>query len=90
MNLLGGVTLAAATLLTIPMIVREPGDANFGVLTLVTAVMGYFAALEVNVTAGSEKYVAEYDVELRHRMKSCWLAKVFPARPQRNTKPSPA
>lgn len=59
-NLLGGVIPAVATLVTIPFIVRELGDANFGVLTMVTAIMGYFAVLDINVTAASVKYVAEY------------------------------
>lgn len=59
-NFAGGVLPALVMLFTTPYIVNTLGDASYGVLTLVTAIVGYFAFLDLNVTAGSVKYVAEY------------------------------
>lgn len=60
-NLMGTILPAAASLLTIPFIVRAMGDANYGVLTMVTAIVGYFALLDLNLTSGAVKFVAEYN-----------------------------
>lgn len=59
-NFAGGVLPALVMLFTTPYIVNTMGDTSYGVLTLVTAIVGYFAFLDLNVTAGSVKYVAEY------------------------------
>jgi O-antigen/teichoic acid export membrane protein len=59
-NLLGGLIPAIAALLTVPVIVNRLGEVEYGVFALVTSVVGYFAVLDINVTAGSIKYLAEY------------------------------
>lgn len=59
-NLLGAAVPAVLNLLTIPYIVRSLGSADFGLLTLVTAIVGYFAIIDINLTAGSTRYVAQY------------------------------
>lgn len=59
-NLLGGVAPALVTIFTIPYVVHKLGDGSYGVLTLVTSIIGYFALLDINVTAGSMKFVAEH------------------------------
>ncbi|ODU05223.1 oligosaccharide flippase family protein [Thiobacillus sp. 65-1402] len=59
-NFMGGVLPALVTLFTTPFIVNALGDSSYGVLTLITAIVGYFAFLDLNVTAGSVKYVAEH------------------------------
>jgi O-antigen/teichoic acid export membrane protein len=59
-NLLGAGLPALLTLVTLPIIVGHLGTTDFGVLALVTAIVGYFSLLDVNVTAGSTKYVAEF------------------------------
>ncbi|ODS67740.1 MAG: hypothetical protein ABS43_29825 [Bordetella sp. SCN 67-23] len=59
-NFAGGVLPALVMLFTTPYIVNTMGDTSYGVLTLITAIVGYFAFLDLNVTAGSVKYVAEY------------------------------
>lgn len=59
-NLMGGVFPALATIATIPFIVSGLGDSAYGVLVLVTSIMGYFAIIDINVTAGSVKFVAEH------------------------------
>lgn len=51
---------AAATLVTLPFIVAALGIESYGILTMVMAISGYFAIVDINVTAGSVKYVAEF------------------------------
>lgn len=59
-NLLGALLPALVALATIPFIVSRLGEASYGVLALVTAIVGYFAVLDLNLTSGSVKYVAQY------------------------------
>jgi O-antigen/teichoic acid export membrane protein len=59
-NLAGGLIPALVTILTIPFIVNRLGSAGFGVLTLITSIVGYFALIDINVTAGSTKFISEY------------------------------
>jgi O-antigen/teichoic acid export membrane protein len=60
-NFSGGFLPAVVTVVTIPLIVTRLGVVDYGVLTIISAVIGYFALLDVNVTAGAVKYVSEYD-----------------------------
>jgi O-antigen/teichoic acid export membrane protein len=66
-NLMGGVFPALATIATIPYIVAHLGDSAYGVLVLVTSIMGYFALIDINVTAGSVKFVAEHHARGDHQ-----------------------
>jgi O-antigen/teichoic acid export membrane protein len=59
-NFLGGVMPALVLLVTIPMMVSGLGLTNYGLLTLVGAITGYFSIIDINLTAGSVKYVSEY------------------------------
>lgn len=59
-NLLGAAVPAVLSIVTVPFIVRALGATDFGLLTLVTAIVGYFALLDVNLTAGTTKYVAQF------------------------------
>ncbi len=60
-NLMGAIFPAAVSLLTVPFIVKSMGDAGYGVLVVVTAIVGYFAVLDLNITPGSIKFIAEYN-----------------------------
>jgi len=60
-NLLGAVIPALVALATVPLVVRGLGNAGYGVYSLVTAIVGYFAVIDINVTAGSVKYIAEFN-----------------------------
>jgi O-antigen/teichoic acid export membrane protein len=60
-NLLGAMIPALVALGTVPLVVKGLGDANYGVYSLVTAIVGYFAVIDINVTAGSVKYIAEFN-----------------------------
>lgn len=59
-NLLGAMIPALVALGTVPLVVAGLGHAGYGVYSLVTAIVGYFAIIDINVTAGSVKYIAEY------------------------------
>jgi O-antigen/teichoic acid export membrane protein len=62
-NLLGAVIPAIVALGTVPLVVKGLGEANYGVYSLVTAIVGYFAVIDINVTAGSVKYIAEFNAQ---------------------------
>jgi O-antigen/teichoic acid export membrane protein len=36
------------------------GNDNYGILTLSTAIIGYFSLMDINLTQGSMRYIAEY------------------------------
>ncbi|MEN3276831.1 MAG: hypothetical protein V7631_2621 [Massilia sp.] len=57
-NLLGAAVPALAALATVPLVVAGLGQAGYGVYALVTAIVGYFAIIDINVTAGSVKFIA--------------------------------
>jgi O-antigen/teichoic acid export membrane protein len=59
-NLLAAVIPALVMLGTVPLVVRGLGQAGYGVYALVTAIVGYFAVIDINVTAGSVKYIAQH------------------------------
>jgi O-antigen/teichoic acid export membrane protein len=59
-NLLGAAVPALVALATVPLVVRGLGEAGYGVYSLVTAIVGYFSLIDINVTAGSVKYIAQY------------------------------
>ena len=64
---LGGAVLPAVTMVfTLPILVRLLGVELYGVLTLVMAITGYFSVIDVNVTAGSTKYLAEFNAKGQH------------------------
>jgi O-antigen/teichoic acid export membrane protein len=60
-NLLGALIPALVALGTVPLVVRGLGDAGYGVYSLVTAIVGYFAVIDINVTAGSVKFIAGFN-----------------------------
>ena len=65
-NFLGAAVPAFLSLATIPYILARLGAADFGLLMLVTAIVGYFALLDISVTAGSTKFVAQYNATGDH------------------------
>lgn len=57
-NLLGAAVPALVALATVPLVVAGLGEAGYGVYSLVTAIVGYFAVIDINVTAGSVKFIS--------------------------------
>jgi O-antigen/teichoic acid export membrane protein len=60
-NLLGALVPALVALGTVPLVVKGLGDAGYGVYSLVTAIVGYFAVIDINVTASSVKFIAQFN-----------------------------
>jgi O-antigen/teichoic acid export membrane protein len=59
-NFAGGIVPSVAALLTVPVVVSRLGTEQYGTLTLLTSIVGYFALLDINATTGALKYLAEY------------------------------
>lgn len=57
-NLLGAAIPAMVALGTVPLVVHGLGEAGYGVYALITAIVGYFAIIDINVTAGSVQHIA--------------------------------
>ncbi len=69
-NFMGGLLPAVVTLLTTPYVVNTLGADSYGALTLITAIIGYFAIIDLNITAGSVKYVAEHHATGNTRLRN--------------------
>lgn len=59
-NLLGAGLPILAALWAIPLLIDNLGNAFFGVLTLVWALIGYFSIFDLGIGRATTKYVAEY------------------------------
>lgn len=59
-NLAAGVLPILVVVFTTPYVVNTLGAEHYGLLTLITAIIGYFAIIDLNFTAGSLKYASEY------------------------------
>jgi O-antigen/teichoic acid export membrane protein len=59
----GSVIPALAALFTVPVIVSHLGAETYGVYALITSIVGYFALIDINMTAGSVKFVSEYEAK---------------------------
>ena len=62
-NLLGAAVPAVLAVLTVPLVVRYLGQEDYGLLMLVTSIMGYFALIDINVTAASTKFVSQHHAQ---------------------------
>ncbi|MBN8778006.1 oligosaccharide flippase family protein [Thiobacillus sp.] len=62
-NFLGGALPALVTLVTLPIVLSHLGAWQYGIFTLVMAIVGYFALMDINVTAGSVKFLAEFNAQ---------------------------
>lgn len=58
-NLLGLVLPLLAALYAVPLLIRQIGDAGFGVLSLVWVVIGYFSLFDLGLGRALTKFVAE-------------------------------
>jgi len=59
-NLTGSALPAIAALATVPLLIHALGVEGYGIVTLIGSVIGYFAVLDINLTSGSIKYLAEH------------------------------
>jgi O-antigen/teichoic acid export membrane protein len=58
-NLLGQVLPMAVGLVTIPYIVHGLGNAQYGILSIATMVLGYFSIFDLGLSRATVKFVAE-------------------------------
>ncbi|GAB3547058.1 oligosaccharide flippase family protein [Noviherbaspirillum agri] len=59
-NLSGSAVPMVVALATIPLLIGALGVEGFGIVTMVGSVIGYFGVLDINLSAGSIKYLAEH------------------------------
>jgi O-antigen/teichoic acid export membrane protein len=59
-NLSGSALPMVVALATVPLLIAALGVEGFGIVTLVGSVIGYFGVLDINLSAGSIKYLAEH------------------------------
>jgi O-antigen/teichoic acid export membrane protein len=57
-NLTGLALPTLVALATVPILIHYLGLEGFGVITLIGSVVGYFGVLDLNLTAGSIKYLS--------------------------------
>lgn len=59
-NLMAGALPILVVIFTTPYVVNMLGSEHYGLLTLITAIIGYFAIIDLNFTAGSLKFVSQF------------------------------
>ena len=62
-NMAGAAIPAIVNIFTIPYIVRSLGNEGYGAFALIASIVGYFSLLDINVTSGSVKFVAEHNAK---------------------------
>lgn len=62
-NLSGLALPTLVALATVPILIQYLGMEGFGIITLIGSVVGYFGVLDLNLTAGSIKYLAQFHAQ---------------------------
>ncbi len=62
-NLVGLALPTLVALATVPILIRSLGMEGFGIITLIGSVVGYFSVLDLNLSAGSIKYLAQFHAQ---------------------------
>lgn len=78
-NLSGSALPAIAALATVPLLIRTLGVEGFGIVTLIGSVIGYFGVLDVNLSAGAIKFLAESHAANQRRRfaETFWFGAIF-------------
>lgn len=66
-NLAAAVLPALVMLFTVPVLIHGLGDAQYGLLVILSSVTGYLAVLDLNLTASSVRFLAA--AEARHEQE---------------------
>ena len=76
LNLIGWVVPLSVALATIPYIVHGLGTERFGVLSIASALLGYFGIYDLGLGRATTKFVAEYLArsEFRHLPGIVWTS----------------
>lgn len=59
-NLAGALLPSLVYLWSVPLTLHYLGNQGYGIFALLTSVVGYFAVMDLNVTSGALKYVAQH------------------------------
>lgn len=59
-NLSGLALPTLVALLTVPILIHSLGMEGFGIITLIGSIVGYFGVLDLNLSAGAIKYLAQF------------------------------
>lgn len=62
-NLSGSAIPALVALATVPLLIQGLGLEGFGIVTLISSVVGYFGVFDINLSAGSIRYLAHYHAQ---------------------------
>ena len=69
-NALGGTIPGLAALACLPFIVDYLGAADYGLLTVIASIVGYFAIIDISITSGAIKFIAEFRAKGESRAES--------------------
>ena len=59
-NFAGSALPALVALATVPFLIQGLGLEGFGIVTLIASIVGYFGILDINLSAGAIKYLAQH------------------------------
>lgn len=78
-NLGGSAVPMVVALVTVPLLIGALGVEGFGIVTLVGSVIGYFGVLDINLSAGAIKYLAEHHATNDHKRfsETFWFGIMF-------------
>ncbi len=80
-NFAGLALPALVALATVPWLIRGLGLEGFGIITLITSIVGYFGIIDINLSAGAIKYLAEHQAtgDQRRFAQTFWFGLLFHA-----------
>jgi O-antigen/teichoic acid export membrane protein len=78
-NLSGSAVPMVVALATVPLLIGALGVEGFGIVTMVSSVIGYFGVLDINLSAGAIKYLAEHHAagDRRRFAETFWFGAMF-------------
>ncbi|HYD62470.1 MAG TPA: oligosaccharide flippase family protein [Noviherbaspirillum sp.] len=78
-NLSGSAVPMVVALATVPLLIGALGVEGFGIVTMVGSVIGYFGVLDINLTSGAIKYLAEHHAanDRRRFSETFWFGAMF-------------
>ncbi len=78
-HLSGSAIPALVALATVPLLIRGVGLEGFGIITLVTSVVGYFGIVDLNLSSGSIRYLSQFhaSAEDENFRETFWFGLMF-------------
>ena len=78
-HLSGSALPALVALATVPLLIHGVGMEGFGIITLITSVVGYFGIMDLNLSAGSIRYLSQFhaNAEDEKFRETFWFGLMF-------------